>query len=97
MEIRKLSVEFEILRLTVDNFDQMVSFVNGSIKGTRLPPIKREIEYRGLNDEECRICVGDVAFKSRLGIFHTSTHALLYTLGIPEFNELMYADKSTRI
>jgi hypothetical protein len=76
MEIRKLSVEFEILTLTVDNFDQMVGFVNGPIKGTRLPPIDREIEYYGLNDQECRIRVGDVVFKSRLGIFHTSTHAL---------------------
>lgn len=57
-------LEVEVEQVTEDNMPRLESWCNGSIKGTKLQPKDREIEfYSRLVDMELRASVGDFIVK----------------------------------
>lgn len=66
---RKLPVEVEAQRVTVNSLEQVARWCNGSVKGTALPLHQRVIDIQTL-EGEMRADVGDWIIKGVKGEFY---------------------------
>lgn len=55
---KQMPALFESFQVTVENLEELEAWCQGSIKGTKLPRVDREIEIYS-NDSELRAAVGD--------------------------------------
>lgn len=59
-----LTVKLEVMFVTVDNLEAVASWGNGQVKGSKLPPEKRVVDFP-TNTQEYRAAVGDAVIKLR--------------------------------